>query len=390
MVRPSVDRGADPHVGAEGRAAQLAAAGLPPAVGVATMVFNPNNPVSGIVERLELADGSRAVRKVLCGDRPTTVPHWPAGQEPDHWNYWRREAAAYDDGVVDVFAPAGLRAPRLLGRVTPADGVEVLFLELVEGRSGAALTTADVADAAGGLGVAQGDPTLAQESSSTRVGSDVLSRDWVWKYALSRPPGQAGYEDAAAWEQPVVVAGFGRARHRIRARFGGLLTDAGRWQTLTRSVPRTVAHLDCWANNLVVPDVGGPVLLDWSNVGIGLVGEDPSNLVLAGLLDHLIDCEQRAEVDATVWGAYARGLEVARWPHPPELARLGMCVSAMKFVWLPALMVHHAEFAGPTAYGGQEGLELVEVFRRRAVVFDAMLALLEEAQHLARRLRIEW
>ena len=181
----------------------------------------------------------------------------------------------------------------------------------------------------------------------------------------------------------MVVEGFGDRRHLLRERFGRLLAEAPAWRSVMASLPTTLAHLDCWANNLVVPSSGDPVLVDWAFCGLGAVGEDPGNLVPDGFLDHCLDPGRYAEVDAAVWGAYADGLAVARWPWPPEMARLGMCLAVLKFVWVPALMVANAGYAGPTGYGGRAGPELVEVFRRRAVVFEAMLERVEEARALA-------
>ena len=150
-----------------------------------------------------------------------------------------------------------------------------------------------------------------------------------------------------------MVAGFGSARHDLRERFAGLLAEVDHWQAVTRALAATVAHLDCWANNLIVTPKGDPVLIDWSFCGVGVVGEDPGNLVLDGFLDHFFEPEEYPEVDAAVWSAYASGLEESGWPHAMELARLGMCVAAMKFLWLPALMVRNAGFTGPTGYGGR-------------------------------------
>lgn len=347
-------------------------------------MFNPNNAVTQVVERLRLRDGSEVVRKVMCRVRPAPVAHWAAGVDPGHWNYWRREVEAYDAVATASFAGEGLRAPELVGRTTPGPGIEVLFLRFHEGRTGAEVSTDDLCAVAGALGRGQGGADAITDVPSWWSG------DWIWRYALSRPPGSAGYHDHPAWEHPMVVEGFGEHRDPIRTGFAQLYDDVDEWRTLLARLPSSFAHLDCWANNLLVVDGAAPVAIDWSFCGLGAVGEDPSNLVLAGLLDHYAPPTQFRQIDDEVFTAYSAGLAAADWPHPIEVARIGMCAAAMKFVWLPAAMVANADHRGPTGYGGEVGLDHLEVFRRRAQVFVMMLDRFDEARHLAAELGWSW
>ena len=150
---------------------------------------------------------------------------------------------------------------------------------------------------------------------------------------------------------------------------------------MVESLPRTLCHLDCWPRNLVAADDGTDVLIDWSFVGIGAVGEDPGNNVPDTLLDHFMEPDRFDELDDAVWTAYADGLRTAGWAHPIETARLGMVAAGVaKYLWLPGLMVGNVDLTTPTVYGGQDGYPLVEVFRRRALVFEALLRWADEAR----------
>ncbi len=369
-----------------------------------SLIHNRANPVTRDVQRLVGGDGTSVIVKTICPDGQVIVPHWVAGHEASHWNYWSREALAYAARVTDAFASGGIRGPELLDVVESADGSIQLQLEDVDGRSGHDLEVGDHVRFAAGLGLAQGNLS----SSGARFATDgassrpFLSSGWVRSYALSRPAGPAIHDDPAAWEHPVVVEGFGDDRHRLRHRFGELYRQAPAWFDLLESLPRTLCHLDYWPNNAIAAGgsagEGGAsagfvdvddVLIDWAFVGDGAVGEDPGNWVPDTILDHFMEPEEVASLDSAVWGAYAAGLEESGWNQPLELARLGMCASAVKYLWLPGLMVSTADHTGPTGYGGQPSYPLVEVFRRRAVVFGHLLDRLDEAAALARTLGLD-
>ncbi len=400
------------------RGDEAAALRLAPPVAVEQLVFNPNNSATVTVERLTLEDGSTVVRKVLARDAPVTVDHWAAGANPAHWNYWRREADAYGSRAVGAFEPF-LRAPALVGHVVPTDGIEVLYLEDIPEPSGDAPTIEDLGAAAYQLGRAQaacgGSPAL-EEAGEPR-GFTSGSREWLWSYASSRPPGPGGYldatvlsgpagPDAAVWNHPVVIEGFGDARDELRRRYGGLLCELPRWRRVLAACPRTFCHLDVGPRNVIMAHPSGagpsgsdrpsdpgnrwgamapptPVLLDWSFAGLGAVGEDPGQLVAESMLEHYFAAESYGELDSEVWEAYASGLEASGWSHDLRWARLAMCVAALRFVWMPAAMVASVSRSGPTGYAGREGLDLVEVFSRRAAVFQHVLERVDEARSVA-------
>ena len=255
-----------------------------------------------------------------------------------------------------------------------------LWLEDVVGRPGPTWTLDDHARFSGRLGAAQG--RLGRPGALPA--RPWLSHHFARQYVLTRPGGLDVLHDAAAWEHPVAVEGFGDERHRIRARYAELYADADRWLGLIESLPRTLCHLDCWANNAIAADDGTDVLVDWSFVGEGAVGEDMGNWVPDSIFDFFLQPEIFTTLDRTVWSNYADGLDRSGWPYDPDVARLAMTAAGvMKYVWLPGLMVSRAGHGGPTGYGGQPGPPEAEVFAHRLVVFDALLEWADEATALA-------
>lgn len=369
------------------------------------LVFNPNNPVTVAVERVvdPLAGISRAVRKTITPHGRVVVPHWTAGTDEQHWNLWDRERRAYESGVVDAYATAGLRSPRLCAVNQRSDGAVELLFEDVGGRTGSALKLEDHRRIAHRLGRAQGlIATDPRDFAWSRA--PWLSRQWLRKYASSRLDGAAVYGDERLWAHPVVVAGFGAGRHELRRRFGELYDSATKWFDLLDALPRTLCHLDLWPNNAIAATDGTDVLIDWAFVGWGAVGEDPGNWVADTIFDHCMEPEDLQRLEATVWDAYRAGLVDSRWSTAPdpsghrsgaardvpsELARLGMCASAVKYIWLPAMMVRNADHVGPTAYGAQDGFPLEVVFARRMPMLLRLLAWIDEAEHLLGELRRE-
>ena len=286
------------------------------------LTHNPLNGVTAGVWR-----EGETVRKVLTRRRDAPA-HWAASEDPRHWNYWRREALVYESGLPERL---GLGAPRLLDLSETPDGDLALQLEHVDGRHGAALTLDDLEAAALALGRAQGRPDLPDEP--------WLSRSFLRTHSGTRPADWALLHDDAAWAQPRIREHFPPDLRaglvRLRERREWLLSLIGR-------LPRTVAHLDVWANNLIRRRSGEIVLLDWAFTGDGALGEDVGNLILNSV----------PEPDTPLPGAYLRGLRDAGSSVDERIVRLGVCASAVKYDWLAVYCLAHAGAAEHFDYAG--------------------------------------
>jgi hypothetical protein len=68
--------------------------------------------------------GEAAALKILPPPGRAGVPaHWATSTDPGQWNYWRREALAFREGLAQTaYAAAGIRPPDLLDWVDRPDG----------------------------------------------------------------------------------------------------------------------------------------------------------------------------------------------------------------------------------------------------------------------------
>ncbi|NNE72389.1 MAG: aminoglycoside phosphotransferase, partial [Acidimicrobiales bacterium] len=322
--RPSADRDLSREVLiTEGATLGLA---LADAV-VTSLTHNTIYAVTEDLHRIEWAGGS-AVRKVLT---PTGsgAEHWAASDDPGHFNYWRRELEVYRSGFP---AQIGLGAPDFYGAIDLDDGSVALWLERVEGSTGRDLSVAMLAETARVLGRSQG------RADSPRP--PWLSRRFLRTYSASKPAALRNYEDDARWDHPLIAACWPAS---IRDDFRAMLDNLETLLAQSESLPRVVAHLDVWPNNIVMKTSGEPAFLDWAFVGDGSVGEDIGNLIPDAVLDLLVPSDRLPELEASVFDAYLEGLVSAGWSGDAETVRLGMHTAAIKYYWLAPLLLDRVD-----------------------------------------------
>jgi hypothetical protein len=331
-----------------------------------------HNPANGVTVGIwrEWYRGSTCVVKHL-GRRADAPDHWSPSEDPRHWNFWRREALVYRHGLPQRL---GLEAPELVDLVADDRGGVELKLEDVAGRTGAELTVHDYAAAARALGRSQGRPR-------PDVDEPWLSRAFLRQYSGSKPFDRALLDVDGLWSSPLASEHLAALRDPLCR----LRDERDRLLTLVERCPRAVCHLDAWAMNVIRRPGGEVVFVDWGFVGDGAVGEDPSNLVIDSVMDLLWPPERLAELDETVFHAYLDGLHDAGWRGDERQVRLAMCAAAVKYEWLPVVVLLQAASDAPGspvhAYGVPADLE--ELVAARAVGLELVARYADEARRLA-------
>lgn len=340
---------------------------------ITPLLHNAGNAVTAGICRYAGAGWSLILKRVT--PHGSGRDHWPTSEQPEHWNYWRREPLAYRTGLAArAFEGSGIRAPRLLQADDRPDGEVWLWLEDVAGTPGDVWDVGMVADFARRLGLGQGG-YLAGRPLPT---DPWLSRRWLRQYVDSKPVDGSLLRDPGAWSDPEVPAAFAELRSALRQ----LWDERDRLLVAVESTPRTLCHLDVWPKNLLAtPD--GPVLLDWAFVGIGALGEDPGNLVPDFVWDGFLPAARIRELADAVWNCYLNGLRDAGWAGDDRQARLGFTAGgAVKYAWLAEWALRRLRSGELTSYGGYSSIAPAELLQVYAVVLQLLLEWQREARSL--------
>ncbi len=307
---------------------------------------------------------------------------WPGlGEEPSHWNYWRRELLAYQSVLLDDL-PEGLVVPRFFGAAEHAGDTAWLWLEDIPAFGHASWTLDDYHVAARHLGRFHGayltgrplpthtwlnrDFHRAWSRFVREQSGDVLDR-------LAQPDGAFGALHELA--PPAQVAAFVRC-----------LRDPEPFLTALDRLPRTLCHYDANPYNLLVRTAGDGqdqlVAIDWQAVGLGPVGEDISQFVTTVIAVHQV--QDWKQLDAHLFESYVNGLRGAGWEGDARVARAGYVLSAvLRQGFFLLFMLHRLLAQRDGDEPAQHSQPSIEAFlQKTAAVFCHLFTLADEAHHL--------
>lgn len=304
-----------------------------------------------------------------------------AGEDMAHALYWKREALAYESGLL-ADLPEGLRVPRCFGVVERDDETLWLWLEDVRDGYGWQWSLEQYARTARHLGYFNG----VYLTSRPLPMYPWLTGDGSPRGVLDAYVGlREVVQNQNVWRHPLLHSAFPVP---VTDRLVRLWDDRGRLLDVFERLPQTLCHLDAWRGNLFAP--GGEdgreriVLLDWAYIGRGAIGTDAGDLAGAsyGMLG-VEECEPRVFSDE-VFENYLHGLREAGWQGDQRTVRFAFAtMAALKYgcllPWLRDISVE-------SRYGWWErrvGQSMSEFVHNAARWVYYLLDLADEARELA-------
>lgn len=297
-------------------------------VAVEELRHNKGNEATFGIWRVRGSQGS-AVLKIFRPPTSSWSGFWSTSEDPNHWNYWRREPLAYTTGLASTaYGECGLVPPELLAVDHRPGGMIELWLDYVDGAEGFDWPTSRIARFAYELGA-------GQARWAGRVpASEWLSRRWLAQY-MAGGPSRGVYVRDADWDHPRVAVWPSWVRQELRR----LWNERGRALAATEAAERTLCHLDIWPANLIDRQ-GKSVLLDWAFAGEGAVGEDVGSLILHCFTDGLMPAARLSEVAETSTDKYLEGLRDGGWSGSRDRVRMAIAAGGVaKYSWFgPAVL----------------------------------------------------
>ena len=216
-----------------------------------------------------------------------------ASDHSRHWNYWLREVEAYRSDLLNDMAQ-GLRVPELLCVEVSSDEA-ILYLEDVAGVPACSWDLERFSLAIRQIGRFQG-----------RFVAHAALPTYPW---LTEGHLRAWLPDVKSISSDARVSELVKRRESLVA-------------GIERS-PRTVCHFDLRAANLLGSSSdeieSDTILIDWSSVGIGALGEDIANMVFDSI--WLVDCppDLLTGLNSCAMPAYVAGLRDSGWDGDEQM-----------------------------------------------------------------------
>jgi len=306
------------------------------------------NPVSVGLYRFEGIGQDRAQRipwsvilKVIQSPANIGWQNMGEGDDPSHWNYWKREVRLYPSGLL-ADLPEGLTAPRCFGTAELPGDIAWLWLEDILDANGDHWTLDRYALTARHLGRLNAHFLTARPLPAF----DWLDRRRMKQWIDSIPNG-----DDFPWNHPRVLQRYPQPGADP---FRQMLLESDRYLAALERLPHTLSHGDTYPSNFKSRQDGErelTVALDWAMAGIEPLGDDLGQFVF-GVQNNLPD--QPPEVICeTLFEAYLEGLRDCGWRGDASLVRFGFTASAALRVGLFQMVL----LAGEIERGTQTMIE---------------------------------
>jgi hypothetical protein len=237
--------------------------------------------------------------------------------QPSDWDYWRREADAYQSGLLDDL-PGGLAAPRCFGIVDRPDGGCWIWMEDVKDDIGLKWPLEHYGVVARHLGQLGG----AYLTELPIPSCPWLSRRWIRDEIARNAPAMA--QLISSREHPLVRRVFSPVAADRLLRWW---TQREKLLDALDRLPQTLCHFDAFRRNLFArrtrDGAWQTVAIDWAGAGTGPIGWDIRILIESTLVWEDVDPAEVEELDRVVLEGYLAGLRDAGWAGDPRLVRFG-------------------------------------------------------------------
>jgi hypothetical protein len=298
--------------------------------------------------------------------------------DPGGSNYWRREACAYESGLLDDL-PDGIRTPHAYAVAPQPDGSVMLWLEDVPGRYDDPWPIARYTITARHLGRFNGAYLAGRPLPSFPWLLREAARGWV--------ESQASYvrlaERPETWGDPLLRHAFPVP---VADRLLRLWVERETFLGALDRLPRTFCHYDAGRHNLLPPSDGErdrTVAIDWEYAAIAAVGEEAGLLVSTPPPLAATSPADLRSLHERVLDGYLAGLGDASWSGDPRVVRLGFTISAaLRMVFRMTTLRAVLEPARREREERRWGRPIAELLPARASLTYALLDLADEARAL--------
>lgn len=294
------------------------------------------------------------------------------------WNYYKREASAYQSGLLDDL-PGGLVAPRCFGILDHADGTCWMWLEDIRDMFDSQWPLQYYGIAARHLGRFNG----AYLAERPLPGWPWLSSDWLRHYVELSAPVIEPLRNS-------LTNPWGRRwlPEEDSDQFFHLWAERGLYFDALDRLPQTICHFDIFSRNLFARKSADSdnqtVVIDWAFVGRGPIGADLNPLIWFTIAIGGFGLDKMQELEEIAFEGYLEGLREVGWQGDPQQVRLGYVAASMRYLfpeigrWL-ALMLDESLHAGMEQ---SVGMPMGQIFDSVALMRHSLFGQLDEARDL--------
>jgi len=239
--------------------------------------------------------------------------------EPSGLRYWKREALAYQSGLLHQLPGGNLTAPICYEVSEQPDGSLWIWLEDIQEDLGTPWPVEHYAVVARHLGQFNG----AYLTGQALPDEPWLARNWLRKYVGSAAPAvdflrsnprHPCVKNLCPGDTQAQILGFWDERNAIL-------------ETVEK-LPQVFCHQDAFRKNLFARK-GKTVAIDWGYLGIAPVGAELVALVAGSISLFEVPVDQVQEMDRICFEGYLQGLHDAGWGGDPKIVRTGYAVSCL-------------------------------------------------------------